>query len=46
MQIEVTNLWLQNAENRAVAKVHFYDETTTPHNSAVVEVFIPMDRIP
>lgn len=42
MQVEVTNLWLQNEEKRAVAKVSFRDEVNSPHNSATVEVFIPM----
>jgi hypothetical protein len=42
MQIEVTNLWLQNEEKRAVAKVSFRDEVNVPRNSAVVDVFIPL----
>lgn len=42
MQIEVTNLWLQNSERRIVAKVRFYDELNSPHNSATAEVFVPM----
>lgn len=43
MEIEVTNLWLQNEQKRIVAKVSFNDEVNTPHNGATVEVFIPME---
>ncbi len=42
MQVEVTNLWLQNEDKRAVAKVRFHDEVNSPHNGATVDVFIPM----
>lgn len=42
MQIEVTSLWLQNEQKRAVAKVSFRDEVNVPHNGAIVEVFIPL----
>ena len=42
MEFEVTNLWLQNEESRIVAKVRFRDEVNTPHNSATIEIFVPM----
>jgi hypothetical protein len=42
MRIEVTGLWLQNEEKRALAKVSFHDEINSPHSSGQAEVFIPL----